>query len=133
MSRTRLVPANVRSIVQQHARCIVSEDEDPVPGLVAGLIVWLAEQRLEPDYRHRCPSKVERFLRWQGRLRRQQLPCSLNAYCRELAVQGVPDGELNKIRRTIGDLGKFLRDQQLHEDQTEGTDLRDSYSPADHS
>jgi hypothetical protein len=84
------------------------EEEDPVPGQVAGFIVWLAAQRFESDYRRRCPAIAERFLRWQLRRRRQQLPSNVNAYCRELAIEGAGDDELNDIRRTIGDLDKFL-------------------------
>jgi hypothetical protein len=84
------------------------EEEDPVPSQVAGFIVWLARRRLQLDYRRRCPLIAERFLRWQVRRRRQTLPSTLNAYCRELAVEGATDEELNDIRRTIGDLDKFL-------------------------
>jgi hypothetical protein len=32
----------------------------------------------------------------------------LNAYCRELAIEGATDEELNDIREVVEDLDKFL-------------------------
>jgi hypothetical protein len=87
----------------------MSDGEDPVASVVAGFIVWLAEQRYEQDYRHRCAVAAERFLRWQTRRRRQELPSDLNAYCRERAIDGSYSEQLNDIRRTIGELDKYLR------------------------
>jgi hypothetical protein len=86
----------------------VSQGSDPVARTVAEFIVWLARRRFERDYRYRCPSIAERFLRWQGRRRGQELPSDLNAYCRELAIEGVGEAEREDVRRTIGDLRKFL-------------------------
>jgi hypothetical protein len=86
----------------------MAQANDPVASVVAGYIVWLAEQRFEPDYRHRCPLIAERFLRWQARRRQQELPSNVNAYCRELAIGGTREDELTDIRRIIDGLGKYL-------------------------
>jgi hypothetical protein len=85
------------------------QPEDTVATVVAGFIVWLAHRRLEPDYRHRCPTTAQRFLCWQERRRDQQVPATLDVYCTELAADGVMENQLAEIRSIIGELVMYLQ------------------------
>jgi hypothetical protein len=48
--------------------------------VVAGFIVWLARQGIDPDKRRRCPAIIEQFLRWQHQQRDQQQPGGFDTY-----------------------------------------------------
>lgn len=108
MLRLVQVRSRLRSVAEVRVTS-TRQPQETVATVIAGFIVWLARQGLEPDYRHRCAVTAQRFLSWQERRRDQNLPTPLDAYCFELEAEEVAAGQLAEIRAIVGELADYLR------------------------
>jgi hypothetical protein len=77
--------------------------------VVAGFIVWLARQGIDPDKRRRCPAIIEQFLRWQHQQRDQQQPGGFDTYCGLLAQQGATAAQIAEAEHACQLLERYLR------------------------
>jgi hypothetical protein len=77
--------------------------------VLAGFIVWLAQQGIDPDKRRRCPAIIEQFLRWQHQQRDQQKPGGFDTYRGLLAQQGATAAQIAEAEHACQLLERYLR------------------------
>ncbi|HEY1971772.1 MAG TPA: hypothetical protein VGH89_27700 [Pseudonocardia sp.] len=76
--------------------------------IVAGFIVWLAQNRIAAECRHRCPAIVEQFLDWQHHQRQLGQPHGFDAYRNVLAQQGATPANVAEAEHATQLLGRYL-------------------------
>jgi hypothetical protein len=78
--------------------------------IVAGFIVWLAQNRIAPESRYRYPGIVGQFLDWQHDRRQRGQPCGFDTYREVLAAQGVNLTAITEAERVTDLLRRYLAD-----------------------
>jgi hypothetical protein len=76
--------------------------------IVAGFIVWLAQNRIAPERRHRYPGIVEQLVDWQHHQRQLGQPCEFYIYREVLAQQGATPAQVAEVEHAAGLLSRYL-------------------------